>query len=231
MGTSTEPLFLEPLPPLPELPPPRRSTGAWILGILLGATLAVIFIGAFVWMTTGLGVLHVLSALRDVNKPAVINVDQPTVVRQVQQLQRLETVNYTMDKIISGEHSNPYLPKFLIGDKLILVVHGEVIAGISLGGVLSGDVAVTGDKVSIKLPAAEIFTTNLDNSKTKVYSRETGLLSSTDPFLETEVRQEAERQLTEAAEQDGILKTAADNGRATIAGLLRGLGFKDVDVQ
>jgi hypothetical protein len=114
MGTSTEPLFLEPLPPLPEPPPPRRSTGAWIVGILLGATLAVIFIGAFVWMTTGLGILHALNALRDVNKPAVINVDQPTVVRQVQQLQRLETVNYTMDKIISGEHSNPYLPKFLI---------------------------------------------------------------------------------------------------------------------
>jgi len=231
MSTLPEPVFLEPLPPYPEPPPPRRSTGAWILGILLGATLAVIFIGAFVWMTTGLGVLHVLDALRDVNKPAVINVDQPTVVRQVQQLQRLETVNYTMDKIISGEHSNPYLPKFLVGDRLLLVVHGEVIAGISLGGVLAGDVTVAGDKVSIKLPAAEIFTTSLDNSKTKVYSRETGLLSSTDPFLETEVRQEAERQLTEAAEQDGILKTAADNGRATITGLLRGLGFKDIEVQ
>jgi len=231
MSTLPEPVFLEPLPPYPEPPPPRRSTGAWILGILLGATLAVIFIGAFVWMTTGLGVLHVLDALRDVNKPAVINVDQPTVVRQVQQLQRLETVNYTMDKIISGEHSNPYLPKFLVGDRLLLVVHGEVIAGVALGGVLSGDVTVSGDKVTIRLPAAEVFTTNLDNSKTRVYSRETGLLSSTDPFLESEVRQEAVRQLTEAALQDGILKTAADNGRATIAGLLRGLGFRDVNVQ
>jgi hypothetical protein len=231
MSFTTEPVYLEPLPPLPEMPPPRRSTGAWILGILLGATLAVIFIGAFVWMTTGLGILHALSTLRNGATQTQINVDQPTVVRQVQQLQRLETVNYTMDKIISGERSNPYLPKFLVGDRLLLVVHGTVIAGIPLGGVLSGDVTVAGDRVSIKLPAAEIFTTNLDNTKTKVYSRETGLLSSTDPFLETEVRQEAERQLTEAAEQDGILKTASDNGRATIAGLLRGLGFKDVDVQ
>ena len=100
-----------------------------------------------------------------------------------------------------------------MGDRLLLVVHGEVIAGVALGGVLSGDVTVAGDKVSIRLPAAEVFTTNLDNSKTRVYSRETGLLSSTDPFLESEVRQEAVRQLTEeAALQDGILKTAADNG-------------------
>jgi hypothetical protein len=230
MSLTTEPLFDQP-PPLLEPPPTRRSAGAWILGILLGATLAVILIGAFIWLTTGLGVLHALSVLRNGVSQTQINVDQPTVVRQVQQLQRLETVNYTMDKIISGEHSNPYLPKFLVGDRLLLVVHGEVIAGVALGGVLSGDVTVSGDKVTIRLPAAEVFTTNLDNSKTRVYSRETGLLSSTDPFLESEVRQEAVRQLTEAALQDGILKTAADNGRATIAGLLRGLGFRDVNVQ
>jgi Protein of unknown function (DUF4230) len=230
MSFTTEPLFLDPLPPLLEPPPPRRSTGAWILGILLGATLAVILIGALVWMTTGLGILHVLSALRDVNKPATINVDQPTVVRQIQQLQRLETVNYSLDKIISGEHSNPYLPKFLVGDRLLLVMHGQVVAGIDLGGVQSGDVTVARDKVSIKLPAAEIFTTTLDHSKTRVYSRETGLLSSPDPFLETEVRQEAERQLNEAALQDGILAMATQNAKTTITGLLRGIGFREVEV-
>ena len=231
MSYTSEPVFLEPLPPLPELPPPRRSTGAWILGMLLGATLAVILIGGFVWMTTGLGLLHVLTTLREGNKTTQINVDQPTVVRQIQQLQRLETVNYSLDKIISGEHSNPYLPKFLVGDRLLLVMHGQVIAGIDLAGVQPSDVTVVGEKVSIKLPAAEVFTTSLDNTKTRVYSRETGLLSSTDPFLESEVRQEAERQLTEAALQDGILAMAAQNGKATITGLLRGIGFHDVDVQ
>jgi hypothetical protein len=228
--STSEPLF-EPLPPLIEPPPPRRSTGAWILGILLGATLAVILIGGFVWMTTGLGLLHVLTTLREGNKTTQINVDQPTVVRQIQQLQRLETVNYSLDKIISGERSNPYLPKFLVGDRLLLVMHGQVIAGIDLAGVQPADVTVAGDKVSIKLPAAEVFTTSLDNTKTRVYSRETGLLSSTDPFLESEVRQEAERQLTEAALQDGILAMAAQNGKTTIAGLLRGIGFREVEVQ
>ena len=61
-----------------------------------------------------------------------INIDQPTVVRQIQQLQRLETVSYTLDKIISGERDNPYLPTFLVGDRLLLLVHGEVIAGVNL---------------------------------------------------------------------------------------------------
>jgi len=50
-----------------------------------------------------------------------------------------------------------------------------------------------------------------------------------DPNLESEVREEAERQLTQAALQDGILKTAADNARSTISGMLKGFGFHETD--
>ncbi len=137
MSYSTEPVFLEPLPPLPEPPPPRRSTGAWILGILLGATLAVDFDWRVRLDDDGARAVCMCSPrLREGTKTTTqINVDQPTVVRQIQQLQRLETVNYSMDKIISGEHSNPYLPKFLVGDRLLLVMHGEVIAGFRSGRV------------------------------------------------------------------------------------------------
>jgi hypothetical protein len=206
-----------------------RRRGAWLLGILLGAVLTVILAGGAVWLATGAGLLHLLSAGRDGR--TLINVDQPTVVHQIQQLQRLETVNYTMDKIISGEHDNAYLPKFLAGDRLLLVVHGEVVAGIDLAGLQPGDVMVSGQRVSIHLPAAEVFSTRIDNAKTRVYSRDTGLFSSPDPNLETEVRQEAERQLQQAALQDGVLKTAADNARSTISGMLQGFGFREVDVR
>jgi hypothetical protein len=133
-----------------------------------------------------------------------------------------------MDKIISGEHANAYLPKFLVGDRLLLVVHGEVVAGINLASLQNGDVQVQGQKVSIHLPAAEVFSTRIDNAKTRVYSRDTGLFSTPDPNLESEVREEAERQLQQAALQDGILKTAADNARSTLSGMLQGLGFHEV---
>jgi hypothetical protein len=136
-----------------------------------------------------------------------------------------------MDKIISGEHANAYLPQFLAGDRLLLVVHGEVVGGINLAGLQPGDVLVQGQKVSIHLPAAEIFSTRIDNAKTKVYSRDTGLFSSADPNLESEVREEAERQLQQAALQDGILKTAGDNARSTITGMLQGFGFHEVELR
>ncbi len=98
----------------------------------------------------GLGLLRLMGILR--GGRTQFNVDQPTVVRQIQQLQRLETVSYTMDKIISGEHSNAYLPKFLAGDRLLLVVHGEVIGGINLAGLQPGDVWYKGRKCRFTCP-------------------------------------------------------------------------------
>jgi hypothetical protein len=202
---------------------------SWVLGALLGAVLTIILLGAVVWFSTGLGLLHLLGSLR--GGRTEINVDQPTVVHQIQQLQRLETVSYTMDKIISGEHDNAYLPKFLAGDRLLLVVHGEVLGGINLAGLKPGDVLIQGQKVSIHLPAAEVLSTRIDNARTKVYSRDTGLFSSPDPNLESEVREEAERQLQQAALQDGILKVAADNARSTVSAMLKGFGFLEVDTR
>jgi hypothetical protein len=111
------------------------------------------------------------------------------------------------------------------------MVHGEVIAGLDLSKLQPGDVTVHGGNVSIQLPKAEIFATNLDNAKTKVYSRDTGLFSSPDPNLESQVRAEAERQLQAAALQDGILKTADQNGRQTLTSLLTGLGFTGVEIR
>ena len=206
-----------------------RSVYSWVLGSLLGAVLTVVLLGALVWFSTGLGLFHLISDLR--GGRTHINVDQPTVVHQIQQLQRLETVSYTMDKIISGEHDNAYLPKFLAGDRLLLVVHGEVVAGINLAGLQPGDVLIQGQKVSIHLPAAEVLSTRIDNARTRVYSRDTGLFSSPDPNLESEVREEAERQLRQAALQDGILKIAADNARNTILSMLKGFGFLEVDTR
>ena len=200
-----------------------------ILAAFLGAVLTVAFAGTVVWLSTGLGLLQLVDGLRGGH--TLIKVDQPTVVHQIQQLQRLETVSYTMDKIISGEHDNPYLPQFLAGDRLLLVVHGEVVGGINLAGLQPGDVLIQGQKALIHLPPAEILSTRIDNAKTRVYSRDTGLFSSPDPNLESEVREEAERQLQQAALQDGILKTAADNARSTISGMLKGSGFREVDFQ
>jgi len=204
----------------------NRPSFPWVKAFLFGFLLALFAVGLIIWLATGTGLLSLLRAYRG---GTLIHIDQPTVVRQIQQLQRLETISFTMDKIISGEHDSPYLPKFLVSDRLLLVVHGEVIGGVDLSKLQPADVVVQGQSISLRLPQAQILVTRLDNAQTRVYSRDTGLFSSPDPNLESEVRQEAERQIQEAAMQGDILKTADGNARSTISSLLQGLGFKKVD--
>ncbi len=158
-----------------------------------------------------------------------IDVSQPTVVDRIQRLQRLETVVYTMDKVVTGAKENSILPDFLAGDRLLMLVHGEVVAGIDFSELKPGDVKVNKQEVRLHLPAAQVFSVRLDSAKTRVYSRQTGLLVPTDPDLETQVRQEAERELQQSALADGVLRTAQQNATSTINSLLQGLGFGKIE--
>jgi hypothetical protein len=164
-------------------------------------------------------------------RATTINVSSPSVVEKIRQLSRLETVVYSLDKIVDGERQSPYLPDFLVGDKLLLIAHGEVIAGVDLGQLKAGDVSVNGDSVQVRLPAPQVLTTRIDNGRTKVYSRTTGLLVNADQNLESQVRLAAEQQITQAALSDGILDKARQNARTSVTALLYGLGFRTVDVQ
>ena len=199
---------------------------------MVGLLCGVLLVGAIGWLllsqNSGRSVLsHLLSSAT--GRRVTIDASQPSVVDRIQRLQRLETVVYTMDKLVTGAKENPLLPDFLTGDRLLMLVHGEVVAGIDFSNLQPGDVRVDGRTIRLRLPAPEVFSTRLDSARTRVYSRQTGLLVPTDPNLETQVRQEAERQLQEGALADGILRVAQQNAASTISSLLQGLGFEKID--
>ena len=157
-----------------------------------------------------------------------IDTSQPTVVIEIRRLSRLESVSYSMDKMVSGDREGRLLPAFLTGDKVLLEVHGEADAGVDLGQLTPADVQVTGHAVHVHLPLAQIFTVALDDQKTHVYQRQTGLLVPTDPALEGEVREQAVENLRQSALAAGILATAHNNACATVTKLLLGLNFDQV---
>jgi hypothetical protein len=209
----------------------ERARSSVLLAVVGGLLLGVVLVGSVGWLmlsrSSGRSLLsHVWSSVT--GRTLGIDVSQPTVVDRIQRLQRLETVVYTMDKVVTGAKENPIFPDFLAGDRLLMLVHGEAVAGIDFSNLKPGDVRVDGRQVRLRLPASEIFSVRLDSAKTRVYSRQTGLLVPTDPDLETQVRQEAERQMHDAALADGILRTAQQNATATITSLLQGLGFEKV---
>jgi len=197
-----------------------------VIAGLLGGVLCVLGLGLVARRADS----GVLASLWSTMTRRTLITSQGSVVDRIQRLQRLETVVYNMDKIVTGERDTPLLPNFLAGDRLLMLVHGQVVGGVDFSQLRSRDIQVNGKEVRLHLPNAQVLMTRLDNSRTRVYSRNTGLLVPVDPNLETEVRREAERQLLDEALQDGILNTARQNARTTITSLLMSLGFEKVEV-
>jgi Protein of unknown function (DUF4230) len=151
-----------------------------------------------------------------------------TVIRAVRPLSRLETVQYTVEKVIRAEVGQGALGA-LFGDKLIFVAHGTVIAGVDLSKMSDDDIQMTPDgKAIVTLPAAEVFVATLDNDESYVYDRETGLLTQGDINLETQARQAAEDEIEKAALEDGILEQAQLNSEAYLRSLILALNVEDV---
>jgi hypothetical protein len=153
--------------------------------------------------------------------------DPVTIVHDVRSLARLETIQYSIEKVITAETSQGPLG-FLFGDRLLLVAHGEVIAGLDLSQMSPDDLWVEDQVLHVRLPEPEIFIATLDNDRTYVYDRETGILRQRDITLETSARQAAEKEIESAALEDGILEQARQNGEVFMMRLLLDLGYPDV---
>ncbi len=158
--------------------------------------------------------------------PTVV-VDPVTIIYDVQSLARLETIQYSLEKIITAQLGQNQFKAFF-GDKLLFVAHGTVIAGIDLRKISEKDIWVVGDVLHIKLPPAEVFVHTLNNQKSYVYDRETGLLNRGDVNLETTARKAAEDEILKAALEDGILEQAEANSQVFMERFLDELGYEKV---
>jgi hypothetical protein len=162
-----------------------------------------------------------------VNPTPTILPDPVTIIHQIQNLSRLETASYVIEKVITAESGQGAFA-FLFGDRLILVAHGQVIAGVDLAKMGTGDLAVAEDgTVVVTLPPPEILVATLDNEKSYVYDRDAGLIGL-NPALESAARQAAVEEITNAALEDGILETARRNAETYVRQLILALGFREV---
>jgi hypothetical protein len=208
---------------------PNYSRGllGFVLALLLGAAGFAVFVRH---ATTGR--LDRIATMIT-GRTTTFDTSTPVVVGAIQRLSRLETVVYSLDTVVEGDRSLAILPDALGGDRILLIVHGESIAGVDLAQLKPEDVSIDAGtrSIHVTLPASQIFVTTLDNQHTRVYARTTGLLVPVDQNLETETRAKAQGQLQQAALADGILDTARKNAEAAVTTLLYSLGFKDVYVK
>jgi len=161
------------------------------------------------------------------NPTPTILPDPVTIIRSVRSLARLETIQYSVEKIITAEVGQGVFG-FLVGDRLLFVAHGDVIAGIDLEKLAPEDLWVIDGILYVDLPTAEIFIATLDNDLSYVYDRDTGIFTKGNIELETLARQAAEEEILKAALTSGILVQAKINAENYLWRLFNTLGYPEI---
>jgi hypothetical protein len=164
------------------------------------------------------------------NPTPTIIPDPVTYINEIRALARLETIQYSVEKVITAEIGQGTFG-FAFGDKLLFVAHGIVIAGIDMEKLQPGDMRLENGVLYVRLPPTEIFIATLDNEKSYVYDRETGLLTKGQVDLETLARQIAEDEIRKAALEDGILVQGQRNAETYLLKFFNALGYQTVIFQ
>lgn len=217
----------------------QKSNRPLVLILVVILLLAMLGVAWAVWSSINSTINHALNPLEQSNQvlntqvsnllhptPTIIP-DPVTILTQVQALSRLETIQFTVEKVITAEENQGILKAFL-GDRLLFVAHGYVIAGIDMSQMQAKDMWLQDGVLNVRLPPSEILVATLDNNKSYVYDRQTGILTKGDPNLETSARQVAETDIRQSALDDGILAQADTNAQTTLRWFFESLGYKQV---
>jgi hypothetical protein len=149
-----------------------------------------------------------------------------TFVNQVQQLKELVAVKYRMQRVVGLRES-----KLPLGEEsILLIVEGEVDAGVDLGKLRAQDVAIKRDRnVTVTLPPAEVFKTFIDEKGTKVWDRRITWWTPWVPYnpdLEHQARLQAISDFRQAALDAHVLPQAQKNAETALRDFCNAVGLK-----
>ena len=177
--------------------------------LLAAIVLIVLSVGATLWVYR-----HWFAP----TPPKIDVITTQGILKQIQQLNRLETVAYHVATVVTSRKEGTWNKLWQDQQKGLFVASGRVIAGLDLSKLTAQQVQVSADgkMIHIQLPAVEIFSTNLD--KIELYDIQTGLfgLVDVDPQILSNAQQGARQQIYSTACQGGVLKTANLNAQKQI---------------
>jgi hypothetical protein len=193
----------------------NRAMSKWYK--ILPAVLLLVALVLGVWL--GVRILQVLGGG---SSPRLLTT--PTLIRQVQSLAQLVTIKYVMEKVVVLEDV-----KWYGENRLLLVAHGVVKAGVDLSQLKPDDLQTNNNKIMIRLPRAMVTDVYLDEKQTRIIERTTGLLRNFDMHIEQNARQIAVDDIRRAARQAGILEDADERTRQIILRLFQQLGYNSIE--
>ncbi|MGB8360892.1 MAG: DUF4230 domain-containing protein, partial [Acidimicrobiia bacterium] len=167
--------------------------------VLVTILALVVGLGLLTWW----GVRTVLDAIPSTDEIASVFEPEPyeeigpvtiTAIRNLAQLTTVETVQYT---IVEKGTDEGWLA-WARGDSVRMFAVARIGAGVDLSQVSVRDVVLGEDGVvEMTVPAAVIQYVDPDEDATQVLERDTGIFSSGDPGLESDVREIADEVLVQ----------------------------------
>ncbi|WP_315040616.1 DUF4230 domain-containing protein [Faucicola mancuniensis] len=166
------------------------------------------------------------------NKPKIDVLTTDGVISKIQTLNRLQTVVYNVDTVITAQKAGNWYALWQDEQKGLFVAHGRVQAGIDLNQLKPENVQVSpitdemakGDapvqqNVTITLPPAQVFETYLDDIE--IYDIQTGVFGMVDidPKIFSQAQTSGKQQVLVTACKSDMLKLATDNAQKQITSL------------
>ena len=188
----------------------------------------------------GFGLVVGLKSLRPANpvREETIDRSQPALLKSLTDLAELHAAEGRYQVLVDVEKDTRYVPSVLKGSRVVYSATGSVDAMVDLSAVGPGSLRVEGSTVHVTVPPVRLDQPALDLAASRVLSRDRGLLDRIGSATGEERNPDqqllvlAEGKVGRAAAEDAQLRQRAEaNVRATIANLVRGLGFTDAVVE
>lgn len=225
------PLVPPPPPPPPVTTPASPASLTSPHAVPLGAQLS-----RFAWPAAFVAVAAMtFGYLHDVRPKAASEVriehPTPTVLKDLRELARLETLSLHVEKVVDVKDRQTRLYGLVDAeDSLLFVATGEVVLGVDLGKLADDDARY--DEATrtayIHLPAPEVLSTRLDEPHSYVHARTTEMLAKRNEALESVARRDATIAFEAAAKDPKNVDRAKAQAEKQLRALGRAWGARDV---
>lgn len=149
------------------------------------------------------------------------------------ELGKLASIEYTAQTVVERERNRPGVGGVLLGkDRIVLLAAGRVLMGIDLDKIKPSDMQMSGDAITVTLPAIELLAVELLPDQSRIFDSQKSWLFSEYQGLELEAMEEARLKLRDEANRNQQMRRIAESqARLQVMEFLRKAGFRNVTVR
>ena len=183
-------------------------------------------------------VFAIYSAQKITEEEPIETITREGVVTQIQQLNRLHTVAFSVDTVITSERPGSWMKLWQDEQKALFIAHGRVEAGVDLSELTpemvqviqptqtmadaeneqaaNNSLASAMPQINITLPPTEIFSVYLDDIE--IYDWQTGAfgMMQVDPKILAQAQTMAKKEVLERACRGDVMNMALQNAQTQL---------------